>query len=201
MGDENNNNQNVVQSTQTQQQVQPQVVVVSAPAANNDNGKPESSVNTAKLFSQDELNAIVQSRVNNLNQKITDLNGQLAKATADASAYKAQLEGFAQKEQAVKLGIKSEFVDFAIFNANKLAVDGKTFEVALGEYAAANKALLGIPDVQDNNNQNSSPNSNNVTPAQQKVLSTNLGVGNNGGQNNSVDSQVADFLKKHGLKK
>lgn len=201
MGDENNTNQNVVQSTQTQQQVQPQVVVVSAPAANNDNGKTESSVNTAKLFSQDELNAIVQSRVNNLNQKITDLNGQLAKATADASAYKAQLEGFAQKEQAVKLGIKSEFVDFAIFNANKLAVDGKTFEVALGEYAAANKALLGIPDVQDNNNQNSSPNSNNVTPAQQKVLSTNLGVGNNGGQNNSVDSQVADFLKKHGLKK
>ena len=199
MGDENNTNQNGVQTTQTQQQVQPQVVVVSAPAANNDNGKPESSVNTAKLFSQDELNAIVQSRVNNLNQKITDLNGQLAKATADASAYKAQLEGFAQKEQAVKLGIKSEFVDFAIFNANKLAVDGKTFEVALGEYAAANKALLGIPDVQDNNNQNSSPNSNNVAPTQR--LTTNLGVGSNGGQNNSVDSQVADFLKKHGLKK
>lgn len=199
MGDENNNNQNAAQSTQTQQQVQPQVVVVSAPAANNDNGKPESSVNTAKLFSQDELNAIVQSRVNNLNQKITDLNGQLAKATADASAYKAQLEGFAQKEQAVKLGIKSEFVDFAIFNANKLAVDGKTFEVALGEYAAANKALLGIPDVQDNNNQNSSPNSNNVTPTQR--LTTNLGVGNNGGQSNNVDNQVSDFLKKHGLKK
>lgn len=201
MGDENNTNQNGVQTTQTQQQVQPQVVVVSAPAANNDNGKPESSANNAKLFSQDELNAIVQSRVNNLNQKITDLNGQLAKATADASAYKAQLEGFAQKEQAVKLGIKSEFIDFAIFNANKLAVDGKTFEVALGEYAAANKALLGIPDVQGNNNQNSSPNSNNIAPTQQKVLSTNLGVGNNGGQNNSVDNQVADFLKKHGLKK
>lgn len=196
----------VVQGTEQQgaEQAAQSVVVVAPPQGSGE----KASNNQQGLFNQEQLNLIIQSRVNPLNDKIKTLNEQLSKAQDEVAQYKAQVEGFAQKESAKKLGIADAFIDFAIFNAQKLAVDGKTFEVALGEYVNANKALLGIPE--ENTGANGSAGAVPPTlgktvsptvqtqPATQK-MSTNVGLGNTAQQ--GVDAQVGEFLKKHGLRK
>lgn len=175
------------------------VVVLQQPQQGS---KAEASTNQQGLFTQEQLNLIIQSRVNPLNEKIANLSKELANAKTESANFKAQVESFAQKEQAKKLGIADEFVDFAIFNAQKLAVNGKTFEVALGEYAESNKKLLQIPDNTQGSTGNGSSPSQPNTPMgiQTKTLSTN--AGNSAGSNTStIEAQVNDFLKRRGLKR
>lgn len=201
MGEQNNE---VNQSTENQNQTaQPQVVIVQQPATQNSSAKPEAP---AKLFSQEELNAIVSSRVNSLNNKVSDLTKQLGEAQASVNQYKAQVEEYQNKESAKALGIADEYLEFAIFNAKKGVTDTKTFADALKEYAEANKQFLHIPEQPAGNNQqnankgqtNNQPDSQGSQPAPQSVRNLNT----NGGQaqNNSVESSVEAFLKARGLK-
>ena len=100
--------------------------------------------NNQALFTQEQLNSIISGRINPLNQKINDLNTQLAQAQQLSQSYLNELNGFKQRDAAVKAGIPNQFVDFAVFEANKLAVNGKTFDVAIKEYVSSNGSLFGV---------------------------------------------------------
>ena len=110
-----------------------QPVVTTQPAQNNQ-----------ALFTQEQLNSIISGRINPLNQKINDLNTQLAQAQQLSQSYLNEWTGFKQRDMAVKAGVPTQFVDFAVFEANKLAVNGKSFEDAIKEYVASNGQLFGV---------------------------------------------------------
>ena len=149
----NVNGQLVVQQQQMQAQVVntapvQQPVVTNQPAQNNQ-----------ALFTQEQLNSIISGRINPLNQKISELNTQLAQAQQLSQSYLNELTGFKQREMAVKAGVPAQFVDFAVFEANKLAVNGKTFDDAIKEYVASNGSLFGV-----------SQNGSQVQPTQTPVV-------------------------------
>ena len=124
------------------QQMQAQVVnqaPVQQPVVTN-----QQVQNNQALFTQEQLNSIISGRINPLNQKISELNAQLAQAQQLSQSYLNELTGFKQRDIAVKAGVPTQFVDFAVFEANKLAVNGKTFEDALREYVSSNGSLFGV---------------------------------------------------------
>lgn len=100
--------------------------------------------NNQALFTQEQLNSIISGRINPLNQKINDLNTQLAQAQQLSQSYLNELTGFKQRDAALKAGVPAQFVDFAVFEANKLAVNGKSFADAIKEYVASNGSLFGV---------------------------------------------------------
>lgn len=201
MGEQNNE---VNQSTENQNQTaQPQVVIVQQPATQGSSAKPEAP---AKLFSQEELNAIVSSRVNSLNSKVADLTKQLGDAQASVNQFKAQVEEYQNKESAKALGIADEYLEFAIFNAKKGVSETKSFTDSLKEYAEANKQFLHIPEQPaGSNQQNANKGQTNNQPAFQGSQSAPQSVRNlntNGGQpqSNSIEATVEAFLKSRRLK-
>ena len=113
-------------------------------------------------FTQEQVNGIVQNRVNALNQKVSELTNQLAQSQQLANTYYTELNGFKQREAVINAGVPSQFVDFAVFEANRLAVNGKSFDDAVKEYVAANQQLFVIPQVQSNQ---VAPANNNNTPS------------------------------------
>ena len=124
--------------------------------------------NNQALFTQEQLNSIISGRINPLNQKINDLNTQLAQAQQLSQSYLNELTGFKQRDAAVKAGVPTQFVDFAVFEANKLAVNGKTFDVAIKEYVSSNGSLFGV-----------SQNGSQVQPAPTPVVGqTTQGIAN-----------------------
>ena len=100
--------------------------------------------NNQALFTQEQLNSIISGRINPLNQKISELNAQLAQEQQVSQSYLNELTGFKQRDMAVKAGVPTQFVDFAVFEANKLAVNGKSFDDAIKEYVASNGQLFGV---------------------------------------------------------
>lgn len=94
---------------------------------------------------QAEVNRIVQAKVNEYNGKLAALQAQLTQSQASYTTVYNELTGYKQRDIASKAGIPSPYLDFAIFEANKLAVNGKTFEVAIQEFAAANAQLFVSP--------------------------------------------------------
>lgn len=95
------------------------------------------------LFTQEQLNSIISGRINPLNTKINELNNQLAQSQQLANSYLSELNGYKNRETAVKAGVPAQFVDFAVFEASKLAVNGKSFEDAMKEYVSKNSSLFG----------------------------------------------------------
>ena len=139
------------------QQMQAQVVnqaPVQQPVVTN-----QQVQNNQALFTQEQLNSIISGRINPLNQKISELNAQLAQAQQLSQSYLNELTGFKQRDMAVKAGVPTQFVDFAVFEANKLAVNGKTFEDAIKEYVSSNGSLFGV-----------SQNGSQVQPTQTPVV-------------------------------
>lgn len=127
-------------------------------------------------FTQEQVNGIVQNRVNALNQKVSELTNQLAQSQQLANTYYTELNGFKQREAVINAGVPSQFVDFAVFEANKLAVNGKSFDDAVKEYVAANQQLFVIPQVQSNQvapaNNNNTPSG--VAPTQPAVVASQI---------------------------
>lgn len=101
-------------------------------------------------FTQEQVNGIVQNRVNALNQKVSELTNQLAQSQQLANTYYTELTGFKQREAVINAGVPSQFVDFAVFESNKLAVNGKSFDDAVKEYVTANQQLFVSPQIQSN---------------------------------------------------
>lgn len=135
-------------------QSQPNVVVANSNAqvANNtvqatNVGYTNAVQSTQAVFTQEQLNSIISGRINPLNQSISDLKTQLADSQKLNASYLNELNGFKNRDSVVKAGVPSQFVDFAVFEANKLAVGGKTFDDAIKEYVASNASLLGVSNV------------------------------------------------------
>lgn len=138
-------------------------------------GQTVQQSNAQAVFTQEQVNNIIAGRVNALNRKITELSGQLSQQQQLASSYLNELTGFKQRESAVSAGVKKEFIDFAIFEANKLAVNGKSFDDAIKEYIASNKQYCDIPEVANQGAVNNSPV--NQAPTQDMANPAQIGNG------------------------
>lgn len=189
-----------------QQQMQAQVVnqtPVQQPVVN-----VQPSQNVQAMFTQEQLNSIISGRINPLNQKIQDLNTQLAQAQQLSQSYLNELTGYKNREAATKAGVPAQFVDFAVFEASKLAVNGKSFDDAIKEYVASNGQLFGVTKQNVQTQQTTSPVVQNVTqgvanPAQnvqtQQVVQNNKTLGQNiqnsvAQQNNGVVTQTQQYV-------
>lgn len=182
-----------------QQQVQAQVVntvPVQQPVVN-----VQPAQNTQAMFTQEQLNSIISGRINPLNQKIQELNAQLAQAQQLSQSYLNELTGFKNRESAVKAGVPAQFVDFAVFEASKLAVNGKSFEDAMKEYVASNGSLFGVSQMNNQVQQTASPAVQQTTqgvaiPAQnvqtQQISTVNGQVAGQATNQNAVNNQVAN---------
>ena len=104
----------------------------------------QSAQNSQALFTQEQLNSIIQGRVNPLNQRVQDLTNQLAQAQKLSQSYLAELQGYKNKEIVANAGVPAYMQDFVAFEAQKLAVNGKSFADAVKEYTQANAQLLNI---------------------------------------------------------
>ena len=112
------------------------------------------------MFTQEQLNAIIGTRVSSLNGKIQDLTNQLAAAQQLANNYATQVTNYQQRDTVVNSGVPAQFVDYVRYEASKLAVNGKSFEDAVKEFTKSNEALF-----------NSQPASTqgNVNPTQMNI--------------------------------
>lgn len=170
----NVNGQFVAQQPQMQAQVVNQASVAQPVVG------VQQTQNVQGMFTQEQLNTIISTRINSLNQKIQELTAQLAQAQQLSQSYLTELTGFKQRDVASKAGVPAQFVDFAVFEANKLAVNGKTFEDAIKEYVASNVQLFGVAQIDGQVQQTTAPV---VMPATQGVA--------NPAQTNQVQQTVS----------
>lgn len=104
----------------------------------------QSAPNSQALFTQEQLNSIIQGRVNPLNQRVQDLTNQLAQAQQMSQSYLNELQGYKNKEVVANAGVPTYMQEFVAFEAQKLAVNGKSFADAVKEYTQANPQLFNI---------------------------------------------------------
>lgn len=174
-----------------------------------------------KLFSQAELDAIVQHRVKGYKEKVDTLEKEKSDLEASNSDLTSKLEDLEQSNSLSKLGVPEDFTEFVMFKAKKLAVDGKSIEDAIKEVVKKNKSILGIKSTkktsgEDDADDDDTTNGNadkggaddsedsdegdddNEDKANAKRTSTKVSKGTQGG---SADTDVDDFLKRKGLVK
>lgn len=161
----------------------------------------QSAQNTQAMFTQEQLNSIISGRINPLNQKIQELSSQLAQAQQLSQSYLTELTGFKNRDIAIKAGVPAQFVDFAVFEASKLAVNGKSFNDAMKEYVALNGSIFGVSQMNNQVDGAVSPTAQLTTQgvassaqvAQTQQVST---VGNDGvvsfTNQNTVNNQVGN---------
>lgn len=104
----------------------------------------QSAQNSQALFTQEQLNSIIQGRVNPLNQRVQDLTNQLAQTQQLSQSYLNELQGYKNKEIVASAGVPAYMQEFVAFEAQKLAVNGKSFADAVKEYTQANAQLFNI---------------------------------------------------------
>lgn len=181
----NNTNTSTVKDTNTQQnqvQTQTQPQPQSQPQAQAQN-------NSQRLFTQDQVNDIVAERVNGATNKYNVLKTQYETLSNNLTAAVNELQTYKNRELAEKAGVKSQFVDFALYEAKKLTTDKKGIDVAITEFVKANPYVT--------NDVTSTNNANNVT---NKGTNT-TGFNSQNNVDTSVDAEVEAFLKARGLKK
>lgn len=181
---------------------------------------------SSRMFTQSELNAIVQDRVKGYKVQIDDLSGKTKTLQDSLNDMTSKFNSLEQSNSLTQLGVSEEFKDFVLFKAEKLAVDGKSLQDAIKEVVGSNKKVLGIEDAtggdtgstgsenKDSKTGNTSTQGANkdsgntgdnsgVTkdgkPAQ-KRSSTEIPRGD-GANKGKADSDVDAFLRKKGLLK
>lgn len=133
-----------VQNGQSVGQVLTQPTGAGQPVVGATGGAPVGVSGGVATFTQEQVNTIVSGRVNDLNGKIAELSAQLAQQQQLANTYYAELNGMKQRDAVRQAGVPTPYVDFVVFEANKLAVGGKTFDVAMKEFVDTNKSLFGV---------------------------------------------------------
>lgn len=128
------------QQTQQEGTATPQVIVVQPQSAPQ---QPQAQQTQPQgLFSQEQVNAIVQGRVNSLNQRITELTNENKTLKTDFESYKTKFEELEQTSALNAVGIPANLVDYVKFEVSKLSSNGKSFADNLGEYVKANKSFI-----------------------------------------------------------
>ena len=128
----------------TQQNVQSQPTQTQVVNQGYSTQPTQSAQNSQALFTQEQLNSIIQGRVNPLNQRVQDLTNQLAQAQQLSQSYLNELQGYKNKEIVANAGVPAYMQEFVAFEAQKLAVNGKSFADAVKEYTQANAQLFNI---------------------------------------------------------
>lgn len=128
----------------TQQNVQSQPTQTQVVNQGYSTQPTQSAQNSQALFTQEQLNSIIQGRVNPLNQRVQDLTNQLAQTQQLSQSYLNELQGYKNKEIVASAGVPAYMQEFVAFEAQKLAVNGKSFADAVKEYTQANAQLFNI---------------------------------------------------------
>ena len=180
MGAQNNNTDtntvtNTVKDTNTQQ-TQVQQTQQTAQVQNN----------SQRLLTQDQVNDIVAERVNGMTAKYNALNTQYEQLSKNLTTAVNELQSYKNKELATKAGVQSQFVDFVLYEAEKLTTDKKGIESAIADFVKANPYVTSNVTTENNTNNNGK----NAT-----------GFNSQNNVDTSVDAEVEAFLKAKGYKK
>lgn len=197
---------------QTQENgVAPQIVLVQPQVAQSQAPQPQQNQQSAGLFNQEQVNAIVSGRVSGLNAKIAELTKANETLKQDAESFKTKFAELEQSSALTAAGIPSNLVDYVKFEVNKLSSNGKSFADNLKDYVTANQSFIDSikqsgqsqPAGQQNGGQQQAQQTLQSPMLQQlagQVKNTN-GQGtqsiNNGAQGIDVDKLLAE----HGLKR
>ena len=172
--DEQNNNNKVSDNNETStQQAQ----------ANN---TQQAQNNSQRLFTQDQLNDIIAERVNVITSKYNTLNTQYEQLSKNLTTAVNELQSYKNKELATKAGVQSQFIDFVLYEANKMTTDKKGIDSAIADFVKANPYVTSSVTAENNNNNNGT----NTT-----------GFNSQNNVDTSVDAEVEAFLKSKGYKK
>ena len=172
--DEQNNNNEVSNNNETStQQAQ----------ANN---TQQAQNNSQRLFTQDQLNDIIAERVNVITSKYNTLNTQYEQLSKNLTTAVNELQSYKNKELATKAGVQSQFIDFVLYEANKMTTDKKSIDSAIADFVKANPYVTSSVTAENNNNNNGT----NTT-----------GFNSQNNVDTSVDAEVEAFLKSKGYKK
>ena len=183
MGNQNNNNTdtNTVKDTNTQQtQVQQTQVQQTQQTAQVQN-------NSQRLLTQDQVNDIVAERVNGMTAKYNALNTQYEQLSKNLTTAVNELQTYKNKELATKAGVQSQFVDFVLYEAEKMTTDKKGIESAIADFVKANPYVTSNVTTENNTNNNKGTNT--------------TGFNSQNNVDTSVDAEVEAFLKAKGYKK
>ena len=180
MGAQNNNTDtntvtNTVKDTNTQQ-TQVQQTQQTAQVQNN----------SQRLLTQDQVNDIVAERVNGMTAKYNALNTQYEQLSKNLTTAVNELQTYKNKELATKAGVQSQFVDFVLYEAEKMTTDKKGIESAIADFVKANPYVTSNVTTENNTNNNGK----NTT-----------GFNSQNNVDTSVDAEVEAFLKAKGYKK
>ena len=172
--DEQNNNNEVSNNNETStQQAQ----------ANN---TQQAQNNSQRLFTQDQLNDIIAERVNVITSKYNTLNTQYEQLSKNLTTAVNELQSYKNKELATKAGVQSQFIDFVLYESNKMTTDKKGIDSAIADFVKANPYVTSNVTAENNNNNNGT----NTT-----------GFNSQNNVDTSVDAEVEAFLKSKGYKK
>ena len=176
MGAQNNNTDtNTVKDTNTQQ-TQVQQTQQTTQVQNN----------SQRLLTQDQVNDIVAERVNGITAKYNALNTQYEQLSKNLTTAVNELQSYKNKELATKAGVQSQFVDFVLYEANKMTTDKKGIESAIADFVKANPYVTSNVTTENNTNNKGT----NTT-----------GFNSQNNVDTSVDAEVEAFLKAKGYKK
>lgn len=140
--------------------------------------------NSQALFTQEQLNSIIQGRVNPLNQRIAEMQAQLAQAQQLSQSYLNELTGYKNKETVIAAGVPAQYADFVAFEAGKLAVNGKSFADAVKEYTTVNAQFVGV-----NQGAQSTQSAQQAVPPVMQNLQQTAMQGTSVAQNQQVNTQ------------
>ena len=174
MDEQNNNNNEVSNNKETITQQE------------QSNNTQQSQNNSQRLFTQDQLNDIIAERVNGMTAKYNTLNTQYEQLSKNLTTAVNELQSYKNKELATKAGVQSQFVDFVLYEAEKLTTDKKGIESAIADFVKANPYVTSNVTTENNTNNNGK----NAT-----------GFNSQNNVDTSVDAEVEAFLKAKGYKK
>ena len=173
--DEQNNNNEVSNNNETSTQ-----------QAQANNTQQAQNTNSQRLFTQDQLNDIIAERVNVITSKYNTLNTQYEQLSKNLTTAVNELQSYKNKELATKAGVQSQFIDFVLYEANKMTTDKKGIDSAIADFVKANPYVTSSVTAENNNNNNGT----NTT-----------GFNSQNNVDTSVDAEVEAFLKSKGYKK
>ena len=173
--DEQNNNNEVSNNNETSTQ-----------QAQANNTQQAQNNNSQRLFTQDQLNDIIAERVNVITSKYNTLNTQYEQLSKNLTTAVNELQSYKNKELATKAGVQSQFIDFVLYEANKMTTDKKDIDSAIADFVKANPYVTSSVTAENNNNNNGT----NTT-----------GFNSQNNVDTSVDAEVEAFLKSKGYKK
>lgn len=142
--------------------------------------------NSQRLLTQDQVNDIVAERVNGMTAKYNALNTQYEQLSKNLTTAVNELQSYKNKELATKAGVQSQFVDFVLYEAEKMTTDKKGIESAIADFVKANPYVTSNVTTENNTNNNGK----NTT-----------GFNSQNNVDTSVDAEVEAFLKARGYKK